>query len=174
VNISIKAKMGFLLFVILTIGLLMACSTVATSTPECAEMPPASPNPDTNPQITNPEAEKPSNTTDRVDVVYFHRANQCHCMQVIEENIHNTVLLNFQKELDSGKLTFTSLASDDRANAAMVKKYNTGLFGLFITIVKGKTEKIVPVEEIWSMTGDEVKYKEYVKNIIAQSLEGEL
>jgi hypothetical protein len=171
-NISIKAKMGFLLFVILAVGLLWTCANPA---PPVTPPPPTPPsdNPSESPNIS-PSPNEPSNAPDRVDVVYFHRADACHCMQVIEENIHNTVLLNFQKELDSGKLTFTSITSDDRANAAMVRKYNTGLFGLFITIVKGKTEKIVPVEEIWSMTGDEVKYKEYVKNIIAKSLKGEL
>ena len=173
-NISIKARISFLLFIILTIGLLAACRPTAPSTPECIEMPPASPNPNSNPQVTNPEAEQPSVLPDRVNIVYFHRTNQCHCMQVIEDNISQTVTSNFQKELDTGKLTFTSIASDDWANGAMVAKYNTGLFGLFITIIKDDTENIVPVGEIWTMTGDEAKYKEYVKNIVAKSLKGEL
>jgi len=165
-SITFNAKVYLSLFLILTVGLLCACANPAlpaTPPDDTSELPSVS-------QVTNGS----SNAPDRVDVVYFHRANQCHCMQVIEDNINNTVLSNFQKELDSGKLTFTSLASDDRANAAMVSKYNTGLFGLFIVIAKDKTEKIVPVEEIWSMTGDEAKYTEYVKNITAKSLNGEL
>ncbi|MBN2462537.1 MAG: hypothetical protein JXB43_02930 [Dehalococcoidia bacterium] len=171
-SIPFRSKIYLPLLVILIIGLLGACANPA---PPVTPPPPtpSSENPSESPNISSVPNES-SSVPDRVDIVYFHRANACHCMQVIEENIHNTVLLNFQKDLDSGKLTFTSLASDDKVNAAMVTKYNTGLFGLFIVIVKDKTEKIVPVEEIWSMTGDEAKYTEYVKNIIAKSLNGEL
>ena len=176
--ISRRAKKALLIAALLIVGLLFACASPATTPTPLGEASvpatttPSLPKPSGQIQTTTPPAESTA-LPDRVDVVYFHRANQCHCMQVIEENIHDTVISNFQEELDSGKLTFTSLASDDRANAAMVRKYNTRPFGLFITIVKGKTEKIVPVEEIWSMTGDEVKYKEYVKNIIAKSLKGQ-
>jgi hypothetical protein len=94
-------------------------------------------------------------------------------MQVVEDNVQATVFKNFPEELTCKKLTFTSLASDDEANAEMVRKYNTGPFGLFLTIVKGKTEKIVPVEEIWALTGDEAKFNEFVRSAIEKSLKGQ-
>jgi hypothetical protein len=145
-----------------------ACSTPATT----ATNPPiATPTPIPQPTPTlAPAPEQPSKLPDRVDVVYFHSGNQCHCMQVVEDNIQMTVLKNFPEELTCKKLTFTSLASDDGANAEVVRKYNTGPFGLFITIVKGQTEKIVPVEEIWAMTGDEAKFNEFVRSAIEKSL----
>ena len=115
-----------------------------------------------------------SNLPDRVDVVYFQRGQPCHCVAVIGENVQAVVVKDFMEESATGKLTFTLLDSTDKANAVMVRKYNTPPFGLFLTIVKGKNEKIVPVEEIWGMTGDEAKYKEYVKNTIAKSLKGEI
>jgi hypothetical protein len=175
-DISLKAKLQFAIVAVLAVGLLFACASPAIP-PTPPDEPPGQSEITTTPSdnsSTSPAPGESLNLPDRVDVVYFHRTNQCHCMQVIEDNISQTVTSNFQKELDTGKLTFTSLAVDDRANGAMVAKYNTGLFGLFITIVKDKTENIVPVGEIWTMTGDEAKYKEYVKNIVAKSLKGEL
>ena len=114
------------------------------------------------------------NLPDRVDVVYFQSGKPCHCMAVIGENIQSIVIFDFLDEYSEGKLTFTLLDSSDEANYEMAMKYNTGPFGLFITIVQGETERIVPVEELWSMTGNEEKYKAYVKDIIARSLKGEM
>ncbi len=94
-------------------------------------------------------------------------------MQTFEDNIRDTLYSNFKKELDSGKLTYTSLASDDRANGALVARYNTGLFGLYIVTVKDETEIIVPLEEIWTMAVDETTYKEYLKDILTQYLGAE-
>ena len=164
-SIPFKAKVYLPLFVILAIGLLCACANPA---------PPAIPpdNPSESPgvsQVTN----EPSNTPDRVDVVYFHQMNPCHCMAVVGDYINQTVLSNFVDELASGKLTFKMIVSDDKANADMVKKYNTNLFQLFITEVRGKTEKTYSVDEIWGLTGDPDKLKEFVKTTIEKSLKGE-
>jgi len=109
----------------------------------------------------------------RIEIVYFHRTDQCECMQKIEDNIRETIDSSFRQELDSGILTYTSIASDDWANGALVAKYNTGLFGLFIVIIKDNKETIVPVDEIWTMTGDETTYKEYMKDIVTQYLAAE-
>lgn len=152
-NIFVKAKRTQILSLcLLALGLLSACSSPAT---------------------TFKPSEDSQSFPYRIEVVYFHRTDQCPCMQKIEDNIHDTISSNFKKELDSGQLIYTSLATDDRANGAMVAKYNTGLFGLFIVIVKDKTETIVPVEEIWTMTGDETIYQEYVKSIVSRYLAGE-
>lgn len=110
---------------------------------------------------------------DRVDVVYFHRKNPCHCMAVIGDYIHQTVFFNFGDELASGKLTFQMIVSDDKANADIVKKYKANLFQLFITEVRGKNETTYPVDEIWRLTGDPDKLKEFVKTTIEKSLRGE-
>ena len=146
------------------------CNSQAT-TP--TQPPPTATNPPTT-TVPVPAAAQQSNLPDRVDVVYFQRGKPCACIAVIGENIQAVVLKDFMEESTAGKLTYTLLDSSDRANIAIVRKYNTPPFGLFLTLVKGTTEKIVPVEEIWAMTGDEAKYKEYVKNAIAKSLKGEM
>jgi hypothetical protein len=152
-NILVKAKRTRILSLcLLALGLLSACSSPAT--------------------IFKPSEDSQSFPY-RIEVVYFHRTDQCPCMQTFEDNIRDTILSNFRKELDSGKLTYISIASDDWANGALVAKYNTGLFGLYIVIVNDKTENIVPLEEIWTMTGDEIVYREYLKDIISRYLTAE-
>jgi hypothetical protein len=167
---SFKNTSYLILATLAIVGLLAGCSSqTATST-----TPPAAV---TNPPTTTvpvPAPSQQSNLPDRVDVVYFQRGKPCACIAVIGENIQAVVLKDFMEESTAGKLTYTLLDSSDRANIAIVRKYNTPPFGLFLTLVKGTTEKIVPVEEIWAMTGDEAKYKEYVKNAIAKSLKGEM
>ena len=146
-----------------------ACSSANLAAPTFPDTKPA-----TAPATSPPIPAQESNLPDRVDVVYFQSGNPCACMAAIGENIHTVVLKDFQNEMATGKLTFKMLASDDNANSAMVKKYNAPPFGLFLTIVKGETERIVPVAEIWGMTGDEAKYMGYVKDVIAKSLKGEI
>jgi len=163
---------GYLILATLAIvGLLAGCSS-QTAAPTTPTQPSATETLNLNQSTSTPV--QASNLPDRVDVVYFQRGQPCHCVAVIGENIQAVVLKDFMEESATGKLTFTLLDSTDKANAVMVRKYNTPPFGLFLTIVKGKNEKIVPVEEIWGMTGDEAKYKEYVKNTIAKSLKGEI
>ena len=161
-SITFKAKVYLPLLVILIVGLLSACANPAPSPDKSAQAP----------EVT-PIISEPSGEPDRVDVVYFHRKNPCHCMAVVGDYIHGTVFLNFGSELASGKLTFRTIVSDDKANADMVKKYKANLFQLFITEVRGETEKTYSVDEIWGLTGDPDKLKEFVKTTIEKSLKGE-
>ena len=148
-----KSGTYFTLFAILAVGLLCACGNTA----------PANIQP----------SDETSGPPDRVDVVYFHRTNPCHCMAVVGDYIQQTVFLYFSGETASGKLTFKMIASDDKANADMVKKYKANLFQLFVTEVRGKAEKTYPVDEIWGLRGDPDKLKEFVKTAIEKSLKGE-
>ena len=140
-----------LLLSLLTLGLLSACS---------------SPSPAANP------TKKPLGPPDRVDIVYFHLGEACHCMDPTGECIYATVWLNFQDELAGGKLTFQRLKLDDTNNANIAAKYNATPFSLFINIVRGDTEHIIAVSEIWPIRYESEALAELVKSKIRQSLEG--
>lgn len=120
---------------------------------------------------TNPSKE-PLGPPDRVDVVYFHEGEACHCMDVMGDRIYTTIFFNFQDEQASGKLTFQRLKIDDEANAATAEKYNATPFTLFINVVRGNTEHIIAVPEILSLKYDEEALAELVKSKIRQSLNG--
>ena len=178
-DISSKAKMYFPLAVILVVGLLCGCGSPAPAAtspdepPDSPEITTPLPNePSEPPEATTPP-DKPLGPPDRVDVVYFHRSKPCHCMAVVGDNIKYTVETYFKDELASGKLTFKMLTSNDKANAEMVKKYNSPPFGLFISVVRGKTESIYHVAGIWDLMADDQKLIEFVKSTIEKSLKGE-
>ena len=76
---------------------------------------------------TPPTSNNSSGPADRVDVVYFHRTQQCYSCRYAEEGTRYTVENYFGDELATGKLTFQSLDVQDSKNAAIVEKY--GAYG---------------------------------------------
>ena len=140
-----------LLLFLLTLVLLPACSSPAPAA-EPTKEPPGPP--------------------DRVDVVYFHIGEACHCMDPMGDCIQSTIFINFQDELARGKLTFQRLKLDDEDNATLAVKYNATPFSLFINVVRGDTEHIIVVPEIWPIRYESEALAELVKSKIRQSLEG--
>lgn len=120
--------------------------------------------------VANPP-EKLLGPPDRVEVVYFHLGEACHCMDPTGSCIHATVFINFQEEIADGRLTFQRLKLDDEDNAAIAKKYNATPFSLFINVVRGDTEHIIAVPEIWPIRYESEALEELVNSKIRQSLE---
>jgi hypothetical protein len=151
-NIFGKANRTYLLLLsLLALGLLSAC---------------LSPAPEANP------LKEPPVPPDRVDVVYFHVGEACHCMDSMGDCIQSTVFFNFQDEVVSGKLTFQRLRLDDTNNANIAAKYNATPVSLFINMVRGDTEHIIAVPEIWPIRYESDALEELVKSKIRQSLDG--
>src|SRR4030066_318054 len=150
-NISIKVNQtSIVLLALLVFVLLPACSSLA-------------------PAMNRPEEQ--ARPPDRVDVVYFHLGEACRCMDPTGECIYATIWLNFQDELASGRLTFQRLKLDDEDNATLAVKYNATPFSLFINVVRGDTEHIIAVPEIWPIRYENEALAELVKSNIRQSLE---
>ena len=154
-NIFVKAnKIYILLLSLLALGLLSACS---------------------NPAPTTTPPNEPSGPPDRVDVVYFQQGKPCHCIPVVGEAIQATMFIYFQEEQSSGKLTFQVVDLDKKENTDIAKKYNAAPFSLFINVVRGNSEYIVAVPEIWLPTGGgRDNLEEFLKSKIKKSLSGKL
>ena len=177
-SIPFKAKVYLPLFVILAVGLLCACANPA--------IPPTSP-PDESTgasEITTTPSDEPSNPQtqdgslnllDRVDVVYFHRPQRCPTCLCFEERIRYVVSTYFQKELNSGKMTFGVYNIGDSKNADIVKKYGAVGSQLFINTVKDVTDHITDIQDIWSWgcRSNNAGFDQQVKSVIEQSLKGE-
>jgi len=122
---------------------------------------------------TPPASNNSSGPADRVDVVYFHRTQQCYSCRYAEEWTRYTVETYFADELASGKLTFQSIDVQDEANADIVEKYGAYGSQLFINIVKDGTDHIEQVTDIWYVLGNDEAFVEIVKSKIEESLSGE-
>ena len=125
-------------------------------------------------QVTITVSYQSSSPADRVDVVYFHRTQQCYSCRYAEEGTRHTVETYFADELASGKLTFQSLDVQDSENAAIVQKYGAYGSQLFINTVKDGTDHIGQVTDIWLVIGKDEAFVEVVKDRIEKSLNGEV
>jgi hypothetical protein len=124
-------------------------------------------------QVTITVSYQSPGLADRVDVVYFHRTQQCYTCKYAEEGTRYTVETYFADELANGKLTFQSLDVQDSENAAIVQKYGAYSSQLFINNVKDGTDHIEQVTDIWLVIGQDEAFVEVVKNKIEKSLNGE-
>ena len=124
--------------------------------------------------VTPPPAVPADSKPDKVELVYFHKQNPCHCMAVVGDNIKYAVDTYFKNEISNGKLKLTMIVSDDPANAKLVKQYNAMLFVLFVKEIRGDKERIYPVDDIWEMTGDDNRdtLVEFMKTTITGIFEG--
>lgn len=113
----------------------------------------------------------PMPETDRVDVVYFHRANRCYSCIYTEEQTRYTLETYFANELNSGKLTFKAVNLQDASNAAIIKKYGAYTSQLFINTVTGDTEHIEHVLEIWQFIGNNEAFSSVIRNKVMKALE---
>jgi hypothetical protein len=149
-KVSAKIEHTYItLLALLVFGLLSACSNAAP--------------------VAEPTKES-LGPPDRVDIVYFHLGEACHCMDPMGDCIHATIFINFNEELASGRLTFQRLKLDDGDNIAIAEKYNATPFSMFINIVRGDTENIIAVPEIWPIRYDCDALEELVQSKIRQIL----
>ena len=126
-----------------------------------------------------PASDAASNTSsapaDRVEVVYFHRTQQCYSCRYAQERTRYTVETYFEDELVSGNVTFHVFNVQDKANGDIVEKYNNVSYStLCINTVRDGTDHIEAVTDIWFVIGDDEAFIEIVKNKIEKSLKGEL
>jgi len=154
-----KAKIwsSFLLIIVVA-GTLCTCGSPAPEAPPTSDTPPS----DTSPV-----------PADKVEVVYFHRAQRCTGCVYAETGTRYTLETYFADELASGKITFAVFNVEDEENAAIVNKYDAYTSALFVNTITDGTDHIEEVTEIWFVLGDDEAFVEVVKNKIEQSLKGE-
>jgi cytoskeletal protein RodZ len=122
---------------------------------------------------TPPPSNNSSGPAEKVEVVYFHRTQQCYSCRYAEEGTNYTLETYFKDDLDSGKVTFQSIDVQDKANADIVEKYSAYGSQLFINTIKDGSDHIEQVTDIWLVIGNDEAFVEVVKSKIEKSLNGE-
>ncbi|MDH5695185.1 MAG: nitrophenyl compound nitroreductase subunit ArsF family protein [Dehalococcoidia bacterium] len=120
--------------------------------------------------IEQPTSEKALAPVDRVEVIYFHRAQRCQGCIYAEAGTRYTLETYFKDKLASGKVTFEAVNVEAKENAAIVKKYGAFTSSLFINTVSDGTDHIEEVTDIWLVLGKDEAFVEVVKNKIEKSL----
>ena len=159
-NLLTKATLcSLILILILSCGILCACSGPAKDKPtDTHETPTPTYTPET-PTLQN-----------GVEVVYFHRAQRCSRCVYAENCVTYAVETYFQEELASGELVFKILNVQDEANAVMIEKYGAYGSSLFINEVIDGIDHIEYVTDIWFVVGDDEACVSTVKGEIEEHL----
>jgi len=148
---KVRLLTSFLLFVLVA-GILGACGNGAPEVPSTS---------DTS-----------AVTADRVEVVYFHRAQRCKSCIYAETGTRYTLETYFKDELASDKIIFKVVNVEDKKNANIVKKYGAFTSSLFINTIIDSSDHIEEVKEIWFVLGKDKAFFEVVKSKIEESLKG--
>lgn len=81
------------------------------------------------------------NSKNKVKIMYFHGTNRCVTCNSVENNAKKLLDEQYKAQLTDGTITFVSYNIDEKANEALVEKYEIGFSTLLIIKNDGKTEK---------------------------------
>jgi hypothetical protein len=107
---------------------------------------------------------------DYVELVYFHRTQQCYSCRYAGDTTKYTVETYFADELASGKLVFKKVDVQDKANASIAERYGAYGSSLFINEIIDGIDHIEPVTDIWYQIGDDDEFIQVVKDVIEKHL----
>lgn len=119
-----------------------------------------------------PVASATEEVSNRVDVVYFHATQRCVTCLCFEEHINTVMETYFQDDIKSGKLTYQVLDVQKPASKDMAMRYGAVGSQLFINVVKGGTDSITDIQEIWywNCRTDAAGFEQKVKETIEEGL----
>ena len=126
-------------------------------------------------ESSTPEISSSSTTSavtyDKVELVYFHRAQRCSGCIYAETATRYTVDNYFKDAIASGKLEFKVIDLSDETNTAIVKKYGAYTSSLFINGIKDGVDRIEEVDKIWFLLGKDAEFVSLVKGTIEKYLD---
>lgn len=108
---------------------------------------------------------------DRIDVVYFHRAERCDACLWAEQMSRQTVERYFAPQLASGKVTFQAADVQKPENRALASKYRAGGSQLFLNYVKDGRDRIVEAQQTYPFVGNQARFSGLLRDMIAGGLE---
>jgi hypothetical protein len=117
-----------------------------------------------------------SGSPDRVEINYFYQKDVCACLTLANQLVNDTVSNDYKAQLDSGKLTFKTIDSDDPANTTVIAQFEAPKFAFFITTVKGTVRTTKNVGGLWvyiSQTStQQEKFVALLKKEVDKALQG--
>ena len=122
----------------------------------------------------SPSTINSNSTVERVEVYHFHGNTQCTSCIAVGDLAEKTVNANFKTELASGRVVFAHVNYDLPENAALAAKYGVTGSSLWLGIYDANGFHRQQDMDVWYMTGDKEKYKEYLASIITRRLNGDL
>ncbi len=100
-------------------------------------------------------------------VYYFHTTKRCQSCMKAEKLSKETVETFFKNEIDSGKIRYMEVNTDEPENSHYIRDYQLFSKSLIISLVKNSKEiKYKNLTEIWQLIYNDEGFKNYVKSEI--------
>ena len=144
------------LFLILISLMISGCSLILTAGEQNNES-----KQEINNSVTNAKV-----SVDKLEVYYFHRTARCKTCMAIGEYTAKTMMESFSEEVSNGKIDYREINIDLPENKEVAQKFQASGSSLFINQIKDGQDKIEQDTKVWSLTGDEFKFKAYLSEKI--------
>lgn len=114
--------------------------------------------------------EASSNST--VTAYYFHGNFRCPTCRKLEEYSKEAIAANFKSPMDSGKLVFKKVNTEEKGNEHYVTDYQLYTKSLVLSLVKdGKEVRSKNLDKIWEYVGNKQQFQDYVRDEVAAFLQ---
>lgn len=150
-----------LLLLVLTSGMIAGCTSSSGSTNTQDPKLPTGPGTNTSP-------------VDRVEVIHFHRTQQCPSCIAIGNLAEKTVKTRFRDELASGRLVFAHVGYELPGNASLVSKYGVSGSSLWIGVYNATGFSKEQDTKVWYLIGNEAAFDSHLSEILTKRLNGDL
>ncbi len=115
----------------------------------------------------------PKSDQKKLVVYYFHTTFRCHSCTMIEQYTKKAVESAFSEEIKSGRIEMKVINVEEKGNEHFAEDYKLYTKSVIISDLKnGKEASWKNLDKVWTLLGDENKFKEYIQTEIRSSLKG--
>ena len=115
---------------------------------------------------TAPKTSSAGRIADKLEVYYFYRTQRCYSCLTIGEYVGKTISEYYSEQIKQGKIDYQEINIDLAKNKELARKFQAGGSSLFINAIQGEKDNIENVMEVWRLTGDEARFKNFLKQKI--------
>lgn len=115
-----------------------------------------------------------NSAVEKVEVIHFHRTQQCTSCIAIGNLTEKTVNANFNDELASGRLVFAHIDYELPENAVLTAKYGVTGSSLWIGVYDADGFHKEQDTAVWYLINNQSAYSTHLSGIITRRLNGDL
>jgi hypothetical protein len=109
----------------------------------------------------------------KVVVYYFHSTFRCQSCNMIEKFTKEAIESGFASELKNGSLEMKVINVEEKGNEHFAEDYKLYTKSVIVSDVKdGKEITWKNLDKIWTLLGDQIKFKDYIQTEVRASLKG--
>lgn len=128
---------------------------------------------DSTAAVTQPANISTVSEQKKLVVYYFHTTFRCHSCNMIEKLTKEAIESGFSKEIKNGRIEMKHINIEEKGNEHFVTDYKLYTKSVIVSDVKdGKEASWKNLDKVWTLLGDQNKFKEYIQTEVKSSLKG--